>query len=263
MELEFRELEREKAIARRNAEKIKSNNAKAEAANKRVQRAFEESERRILQNRKNMEEKMKQDEARMAAFHEKKALKRVEKLKKKKEREEKREHQVSLAKKAHNEKMKVIMKRSKEHEELWMQNKQQEQEKNEFMRELARLNEVRKQHNVERIKRQNEYEREMLIQKVNADARRAKEFEEAKKNLLLKRTQAQIQVDRQKREMNALFQEMQQTGDWKKLAGQTGFNYDEMIKKFEEQQVKKQHPPSAATKHYNYNPKQYNPMNAI
>jgi hypothetical protein len=84
--------------------------------------------------------------------------------------------------------------------------------------ELRRLNKIRKQANVERLKRMQEYHRAALNEKLSDEAKRLKELEEQKKELMAKRQQNAINIFKQKEALLKMFQDMTAKRNWESLS---------------------------------------------
>lgn len=211
-EMEIREIERSKQILAKKRAQAELNAERTAQANARVQEALDQSERVLDERRRELETRMQSTAERLAEFNAQKAQRKIEKLKEARKKEKKRQEAQKAAYDKHMQMIRDREKRKAAQEKQRLANERQKMEELEFRSELARLNRQRKQQNIDRLKRIEDHRRQQLIAKVNSDARRAKDLEMEKTQLLLDRQNTQMQADRNRREMLKIFEDLNKTG---------------------------------------------------
>ena len=71
------------------------------------------------------------------------------------------------------------------------------------------------------MQRREAYRRIALIEKVNEDAARARELENQKQHILLERQRNQIAVNKQRRNLMKMFDQLKSGRNWKQLSKMT------------------------------------------
>ena len=111
-----------------------------------------------------------------------------------------------------------ILEKKSKHDALKEELETKAREQHTLKMELRRLNKIRKQANVERLKRMQEYHRTSLNEKLSDEAKRLKELEEQKKELMAKRQQNAINMFRQKEALFKMFSDMSTKRNWEALS---------------------------------------------
>jgi hypothetical protein len=172
--------------------------AEKAAAAARVQNVLHTNAQVLEEKREDLTRKMDDMEHRLKQFEELKAQIANEKAEEIRQKEERRLAALNDSRHQLDGRIHGILEKKSKHDALKEELESKAREQHTLKMELRRLNKIRKQANVERLKRMQEYHRTSLNEKLSDEAKRLKELEEQKKELMAKRQQNAINMFRQK-----------------------------------------------------------------
>lgn len=212
-----REELRKQRMAQEKAILAEMHAAKTREARERVRNVLEDNDRQLDHKRAVFTQKLDQQKNRMISFQQEQEGTRHRKQFMREEAEVARLTALAEKRKKKEERDREILARERKAARLREQQKLAEMEQAEFKSELQRLSKCRKEANLQRIKRQENYRRAQIIEKVNLDAKRAKDLEKANEELMRERQANQIAMMRQKKELMTMFDHVKKQKDWSKL----------------------------------------------